>query len=648
MRVNEKRVLSGLMLCFMSFVAIVPALFAEAVSDATTQDHLAQIVNVSGTVKVLKTGSADWADATKGMILEVGDKILTGPESFIEVAYDDHFMNLARIDQNTKAEFKSIEPTDLRLEDGSIFSALDGLEGQGYQVSTPVAVAAVRGTHFDVDYQASTKSLNLAVIPDTKPHESIVELKNDQGVAMLIQEGLETDLSQGQASEPKPVDPARLEEAKNKLGEMTKDLDPSLRKPDEGAKNLEGKDSDQNSEKKNDDDKKVGGPQPPRGPEGGKNDKGPSGSDGTVMSKIMDPSMKGLENKKSGMEEGNQSDLDEMADAMMGQAPLRTDASKASPDAENTATRGDDRKLERQSGNSADQESFKRPENPAAGVNPNPESSGKSPQTDFSRMMEFMNAGGAFNNKTSTSELKGVFNQMKFDEKTAGNLATNFGQMTNPEGDSPRAPVLGAPTGETVQLPPTGGTAGNLLGLTGVEQQMQDRANDPSQTFRPEEFRNLIDKMGADTSRDMISDIIKQQQQSTTAGTQLFPPPTTTLDPFQIFMQQGFLMELYRILDTHTDPGCSTGDCSYLYLGTNAALYNINFGSSPIKEDAGFNHDFDVAVEGVHHDADGGFAAVQYKILRDPPTMGDSPTVLATGVAICKDGEDCHKPPPPT
>ena len=138
--------------------------------DNGLRDHLAKVFNFDGDVRVLKHGSSQWMKVQKDMLLETGDQILTAKKSSIEIAYDPYFLNIARIEQNTKAEFRSIEPTDLHLEDGTIFSALDGLAGNNYQISTPTAVAGVRGTTFDVSFDAPTGAIEANVYPDASGH----------------------------------------------------------------------------------------------------------------------------------------------------------------------------------------------------------------------------------------------------------------------------------------------------------------------------------------------------------------------------------------------------------------------------------------------------------------------------------------------
>ena len=114
-------------------------------------DHRALLFDFKGNVRILKHDTDKWTPVMKNMKIEIGDQLLTEKDSHVDLAYDSRFLNVARIGANTKAEFRNIEPTDIHMEDGSIFSALDGLKGgESYQISTRTAVAGVRGTAFGV------------------------------------------------------------------------------------------------------------------------------------------------------------------------------------------------------------------------------------------------------------------------------------------------------------------------------------------------------------------------------------------------------------------------------------------------------------------------------------------------------------------
>lgn len=144
--------------------------------EATLTDKKATIVEFQGKARIRSKGSTTWNEVTKGMTIHEGDELLTGKNGFIDLTYDSRLLNVARIDANTVALFQSIEPTVLKLQDGTIFNALDGLApGSSYKISTDTAVAAVRGTHFGVVAQ-NGNFLDVAVTVDTKPHISRVEV----------------------------------------------------------------------------------------------------------------------------------------------------------------------------------------------------------------------------------------------------------------------------------------------------------------------------------------------------------------------------------------------------------------------------------------------------------------------------------------
>jgi hypothetical protein len=85
----------------------------------------------------------------------------------VTVVFDSRDVNLARIEENTLAEFVSIEPTEIYLRDGSIFSLLENLKkDEPYQISTPTAVASVLGTFFRVTYHDSSNVVTASVYKD--------------------------------------------------------------------------------------------------------------------------------------------------------------------------------------------------------------------------------------------------------------------------------------------------------------------------------------------------------------------------------------------------------------------------------------------------------------------------------------------------
>lgn len=122
----------------------------------SAEDHRAEVFQLEGDSRILKKDSEDWTRVKQGMSVEKGDKIYTGEGAFILIHLDAYYLNFVRIDENTQAEFRSIEPADIFLSDGSLFSQLDGLAKDSvYAIATPTAVSGVRGTSFLRRFDAS-------------------------------------------------------------------------------------------------------------------------------------------------------------------------------------------------------------------------------------------------------------------------------------------------------------------------------------------------------------------------------------------------------------------------------------------------------------------------------------------------------------
>lgn len=245
--------------------------------DSGRTDQLARIFDFQGDVKVLKSDSEEWMPAKKGMVLEAGDQILTGQDGHLNVVYDNQFLNIARIEKNTKAEFRSIEPTDLFLEDGTIFNALDGLSGQGYQISTATAVAGVRGTELFTAFDAANQ-LFLAGVLDTTGVHSIELIAQNQ--SMILNEGSQMEIGAGEMPSPDKVEvipAATLEHFQGMKTEILENREPSQLEPEAVVpqENLLREKDDENKAMGND------------GPGGGGNDQAGFSSEGDALIDFM-------------------------------------------------------------------------------------------------------------------------------------------------------------------------------------------------------------------------------------------------------------------------------------------------------------------------------------------------------------------------
>ncbi len=183
-------------------------------------DHLALIFDFNGEVRVLKHGAEQWMPAQKKMKIEIGDQLLTGKDSQVDIAYDSHFLNIARIGANTKAEFRNIEPTDIHMEDGSIFSALDGLKkGEGYQISTRTAVAGVRGTHLFVSDLAGFTTVAVYEEPGNHGAE-VIQHYLDAQHTFDVKEGQELKIGPQGAGAFNPISDEVIKAGQEFLGHL--------------------------------------------------------------------------------------------------------------------------------------------------------------------------------------------------------------------------------------------------------------------------------------------------------------------------------------------------------------------------------------------------------------------------------------------
>lgn len=134
----KKSVLSVLMLVAVCATSL--SVFAE--------DYYCEVMTLKGSAFVTSSDSIR-KPLKEGDLLKVGDVVEVDPASQLDVAYDKEWNNITRIWENSKVTIKSILPTGLKLDDGDIFAKLHQLpKGTTFEIQTPTAVAAVRGTEF--------------------------------------------------------------------------------------------------------------------------------------------------------------------------------------------------------------------------------------------------------------------------------------------------------------------------------------------------------------------------------------------------------------------------------------------------------------------------------------------------------------------
>ena len=116
--------------------------------------HAAEIIYLEGSVQVQGEQEEGWRNAELGTKVDVGDKIRTARKSIADVALDEAKKNTIRISPKTLVILDSANPGTidrLDLSRGMVYAKVENIQsGLSFEVSTPSAVAGVRGSAYSV------------------------------------------------------------------------------------------------------------------------------------------------------------------------------------------------------------------------------------------------------------------------------------------------------------------------------------------------------------------------------------------------------------------------------------------------------------------------------------------------------------------
>src|SRR5437867_5649171 len=112
------------------------------------------IVYFTGTVEVLRAGSAVWTPASTNQVLNAGDRVRTRPHSRLTLRLSDQ--DRVRFRDITEFQVRAPTPAQkksgLNLLQGMLFLFHRGKPAE-YDIQTPTATAAIRGTEFALEAQ---------------------------------------------------------------------------------------------------------------------------------------------------------------------------------------------------------------------------------------------------------------------------------------------------------------------------------------------------------------------------------------------------------------------------------------------------------------------------------------------------------------
>ena len=115
----------------------------------------AVITNMEGNVQVQSAADKSWSKAKAGTMVNIGDSIQTARSSTADVDLDGAGKNKIRIEESTLVVINSANASDINkldLSHGKIYANVEEVKaGLGFEVTTPSAVAGVRGTGWSVE-----------------------------------------------------------------------------------------------------------------------------------------------------------------------------------------------------------------------------------------------------------------------------------------------------------------------------------------------------------------------------------------------------------------------------------------------------------------------------------------------------------------
>lgn len=187
------------------------------------KDQRAEIFDFKGKVRVQKKGTDYWTPVYKKMRLEAGDKILTYKKSTLSARYDDYYLDMIHVEENTFAIIESIEPTKIHLEKGTMFHYLDAqMKNRNYRVSTSSSTLGIRGTHAVSAFNPLTNVSLTATIPVKDNHASSVDVTcAGGGSSASLSEGQQIQVAQGAGCDNvEDIDPFLIQQSQENFDAM--------------------------------------------------------------------------------------------------------------------------------------------------------------------------------------------------------------------------------------------------------------------------------------------------------------------------------------------------------------------------------------------------------------------------------------------
>ncbi len=197
------------------------------------------IISYGGDAKVVFAGQTDSIACKPGMLLEAGARLITGKNSFIEIAFDENADNIVKVEEETEVIIKLSGIDKIELVDGEMFTLLQALDGkETFQVRTPFATCGARGTGWRTKTDGNTT--DVAVIRDKVYIRGINKDGSDMEKKFWVKEGFERKVNKFERpGKTQKIDKVRFSGMEKEIKVLQKTKDKKRVLPKEPIRTLE-------------------------------------------------------------------------------------------------------------------------------------------------------------------------------------------------------------------------------------------------------------------------------------------------------------------------------------------------------------------------------------------------------------------------
>jgi hypothetical protein len=147
----------------------------------TATEKVAAVIKIKGNVMVKPAAGKLYTQSYVGQILYDGDWLKTNGDEFAAIVFMDgsqlKIRELTELEIRAQQVSQSVQNTDLYLTQGEVWTKVQKQKGE-FKIQTPVSVASVKGTEFDLLYDRIENISDLFVISGS------VEFSNELGTIL--------------------------------------------------------------------------------------------------------------------------------------------------------------------------------------------------------------------------------------------------------------------------------------------------------------------------------------------------------------------------------------------------------------------------------------------------------------------------------